>query len=278
MSSEDSIDPVCYRHADRVTYVSCSRCGNPICPECMIPAAVGFHCPNCVAAGRASTRTVTEFRPYVTYAIIIACVIVQVLGQLGLGTSSGWVQEYSLFPAGIAVYGEYYRLITAVFVHSGWLHLGMNMMVLWIMGRSLEAAIGRVRMLLLFLMAGFGGAVASYWFNGPLVAGVGASGAIFGLFGAVFMVGRELRMNTQEVLTLIGLNLLIGFIIPGVDWHAHLGGLVTGALVGWTLIPRRPRLVQLLGPLVALAVLVLLVQARTPMVITALAATGVIHS
>ncbi len=278
MSLEDSVDPVCYRHADRVTYVSCSRCGNHICPECMIPAAVGFHCPGCVAEGRASTRTVREFKPYVTYALITACAAVQVLGQLGLGTTSGWVQEFSLFPAGIALYGEYYRLITAVFVHSGWLHLGMNMLVLWIMGRSLEAAIGRVRMLTLFLIAGFGGAVASYWFNGPLVAGVGASGAIFGLFGAVFMVGREMRMNTQEVLSLIGLNLLIGFIIPGVDWHAHLGGLVTGALVGWTLIPRRPRALQLLGPLVALAVLVLLVQARTPMIITELKTSGVIHS
>ncbi len=277
MSFDGISDPVCYRHADRVTHVSCSRCGRPICPECMVAAPVGFQCPGCVAEGRA--HAVRLFAPRVTYGIIGLCVLVQLLGYLGLGTSSGWVQEYSLWPIGIAGRGEYYRLITSIFVHAGLLHLGMNMLVLWIMGRSLEAALGHARFLTLFMVAGLGGAVSSYWFNSPLVAGVGASGAIFGLFGAMFMIGRELRINTQEVLTMIGLNLVLGFIIPGVDWHAHLGGLVTGALIGWTLIPgRRQRLVQALAPLGMVVLLVLLVQLRTTGITAELPTLLGIHS
>lgn len=277
MSFDDASDPVCYRHADRVTYVSCSRCGRPICPSCMIAAPVGFHCPECVAEGRA--QAVRTFVPRATYGIILACVLVQVTGMLGIGTSSGWVQEYSLWPIGVAGRGEYYRLFTSIFVHAGWLHLGMNMLVLWIMGRSLEAALGRVRFLTLFVVAGLGGAVASYWFNDPMVAGVGASGAIFGLFGAMFMLGRELRLNTQEVVTMIGLNLALGFIIPGVDWHAHVGGLVTGALVGWALIPRRRSLlVQVAAPIAMALLLVVLVQTRTTAITTELPALLGIHS
>ncbi len=277
MSFGGSPDPVCYRHADRVTYVSCSRCGKAICPDCMIDAPVGFHCPDCVAQGRA--QAVRLFAPRATYAIVIACIIVQVLGYLGLGTSSGWVQEYSLWPIGIAGRGEYYRLITSIFVHAGLLHLGMNMLVLWIVGRSLEPVLGHVRFLTVFFVAGFGGAVASYWFNSPMVAGVGASGAIFGLFGAMFMIGRELRVNTQEVVTMIGLNLVLGFVIPGVDWHAHVGGLITGALVGWTLIPgRRKPVIQVLAPLAMVALIVVLVQWRTTGITAQLPTLLGIHS
>ncbi len=282
MTEAGASDPVCARHPDRVTYVLCNRCGRGICTDCMIPAPVGFHCPDCVREARASTprrvRRVADTTPTVTYGIVILCVIIQVLGDLGIGTSTGWVQELSVFPARIAAFGETYRLITAIFVHSGWLHLGMNMLVLWIMGRSVEQAFGHVRTAALFLIAGFGGAVASYWFNDPFVAGVGASGAIFGMFAAIFMVGRELRVNTQEIVGVIALNLVIGFVIPGVDWRAHLGGLVTGAIVGWALIPHRHRVLQVLVPVLVVAGLVLATQWRTDVLLPQLAAQLVVHS
>lgn len=281
MSFGEASEPVCARHPDRVTYVLCNRCGNGICTDCMVPAPVGFQCPACVKAGRVRTvRTLQDFVPRVTYAIIIACVAVQLSGDLGIGTSSGWVNEWSLFPARVAVFDEYYRLATAVFVHSGWLHLGMNMLMLWVMGRTLEQALGPVRFATLFALAGLGGAVASYWFNDPMTAGVGASGAIFGLFAGVFVLGREVRVNTQEIVGIIGLNLLIGFVIPGVDWHAHVGGLMVGAAVAWGLMPHRKLLLQVLVPLLAVALLAGMSSARTSDLVALLlpTATTVVHS
>ncbi len=278
MTPEGASDPVCARHPDRVTYVLCNRCGRGVCTDCMIPAPVGFQCPECVRGARITRPRVRSSEPLVTYGIIIVCVIIQVLGDLGIGTRTGWVQEWSLFPARIAAFGENYRLLTAIFVHSGLLHLGMNMLMLWIMGRTLEQTLGHTRTAALFLIAGFGGAVASYWFNDPFTAGIGASGAIFGMFAAVFVFGRELRMNTQEILGVIALNLVIGFIIPGVDWRAHIGGLVTGAIVGWALIPHRHRALQLLVPVLVVVALAAATQWRSDVLLPQLAAQLVIHS
>ena len=126
----------------------------------------------------------------------------------------------------------------------------MNMYMLLVMGRQLELVLGRARYLVLYLLAGLGGSAASYFFNGIDVPSVGASGAIFGLFAAIFMFGRERGLNTQEIVAIVGLNLLIGFVVPGIDWHAHVGGLVTGAVVGWGLLPQRLKALQWLVPIV----------------------------
>lgn len=262
MSFEPSPEPVCARHPGRVTYVCCNRCGAGICTECMIPAPVGFHCPSCVAQARSQMRIPTVFVPRLTYTLIGICVTLQVLGQLGIGTSTKFLAEFSLYPYAVA-FGEHYRLLSAIFVHSGWLHLGMNMLMLWVLGRSLEEALGRVRYLTVFLVAGVGGAVASYWFNDPMSIGIGASGAIFGLFSAMFVFGREHRVNTQEIVSIIGLNLVLGFVIPGVDWHAHVGGLVVGAVVAWGVMPRRVRILHWLVPALVLVALAGLLQLRT---------------
>lgn len=274
MTFEQVSQPVCARHPDRVTYVLCHRCGNGICPECMVSAPVGFQCRDCVRANR--VRVVGPFVPRVTYAIIITCVALQIAGLLGIGTTSGFVDEFSLFPGRIAALGEYYRFITAIFVHAGWLHLGMNMIMFWAMGRTLEHVLGHGKFLALFLLAGIGGAEASYWFNEPLSVGIGASGAIFGMFAATFVFGREARINTQEIITVIGLNLALGFLIPGVDWHAHVGGLIAGGIVGWALLPTRKAVLKTGVPLLFLVVLGALTQIRTQELLTYLAT--VIHN
>jgi membrane associated rhomboid family serine protease len=262
MSLPTSPEPVCSRHPGRVTYVCCNRCGAGICTDCMVPAPVGFHCPNCVSRAQSQLRTFVSFTPQLTYSLVGLCVALQVLGQLGIGTSTRFLAEFSLYPYAVAA-GDKYRLLSAIFVHSGWLHLGMNMIMLWVLGRSLEELLGRTRLLLVFMVAGFGGAVASYWFNDPASIGIGASGAIFGLFAAMFVYSREHRANTQEIITVIGINLVLGFIIPGVDWHAHVGGLVAGAVVGWAVMPRRAHVLQWAVPALLMVVLVGAVQLRT---------------
>jgi membrane associated rhomboid family serine protease len=238
--------PVCYRHPDRETYIRCTRCERPICPECMTSAAVGFQCPDCVAEGRARTRegrTVLGGRVstggVVTRSLIgitVGCFVLQYL--IGFDRS---ITDFALigyaFSAeaggviGVAA-GEYYRLLTAAFLHGGILHIMFNMWVLFALGPTLEQLLGRARFLILYLLCALGGSVVSYAFNEPNVPSVGASGAIFGLMGAILIVGRSLRADVTNVLVLIGINVAIGFVVPNIDWRAHLGGLITGVIVG----------------------------------------------
>jgi membrane associated rhomboid family serine protease len=262
--------PVCYRHPDRETYIRCTRCERPICPDCMTSAAVGFQCPECVAAGAASTPAirsrlgaVVPSRPYVTFSLIGLCVVVYGLEMLrGIEAVSA---DWAMWPVGIALDNEYYRLVTSMFVHYSLLHIGFNMLVLWMLGPQLEQVLGHVRFSVLYLVAGLGGSVASFWFSDPRVLAAGASGAIFGLMGAYVVVGKALRADVTQVLGLIAVNIVIGFAVPNTDWRAHLGGLVTGAVVGAVLAyaPTRNRvLVQTLAVVAVLAVLGLLVLVR----------------
>ena len=256
-------EPTCAFHPERITYVSCTRCGRSICPDCMIQAPVGFHCPACVAEARATVRSIKVFNPRVTQVLIGICVLLSVLGFLGIGTKSEFIQEFAMVPAYIAVYGEYWRLLTAAFVHGGLLHLAMNMLMLWVMGRTVEQVIGRLGLLMVFILSALGGTVASYFFSAPMSASVGASGAIFGLFATVFVFGREYGRNTQEIMGVIVLNLLIGFVVPGIDWRAHAGGLLVGAAAGWALLPGRNVLIRWSTVVALGAVLALVVQWRT---------------
>jgi membrane associated rhomboid family serine protease len=256
--------PVCYRHPSRETYVRCTRCDRPICPECMKEASVGHQCPECVAEGRRTQRqALTAFGgslsgqgSYVTISLIVINVIVMLLavastqgtatlGGQGIAGLLGGVSPLHYWGAvlgqatygdggqlhGIAV-GEYYRLATAMFLHFGLLHLGSNMWVLWVVGRRLEAALGPARFLALYLVAGIGGNVAAYVFAPPTALTAGASTALFGLFGALFFVLRKLGLSVSTLLPLIAINLVITFAVPQVSIAGHLGGLATGAVIG----------------------------------------------
>jgi membrane associated rhomboid family serine protease len=226
--------PVCYRHPDRETYIRCSHCEKPICPDCMISAPVGFQCPDCVAEAAAEAPAIRSrlgakvpTKPYVTYTLIGMCAVLFGLQTLNVIDDGSFV----MWPVGVALDDQYYRLITSMFLHGSILHIGFNMLVLWSLGPQLENLLGHVRFATLYLVAGLGGSVASFWFTPFNVGSLGASGAIFGLFGAWVVIGRRLSIPIQQILGLIAINIVIGFIIPNVDWRAHLGGLVTGALV-----------------------------------------------
>lgn len=228
--------PVCYVHPGRETWIQCTRCDRPICPECMTAAAVGYQCPECVRAGAASipmTRTVfggTVTRDgAVTMSLIGSCAVLFV--TITLLDLAGGLERWGMFPPAIALEGQWFRLVSSVFLHANWLHIGFNMYVLYILGPPLERVLGHGRFLTLYLLSGVGGAVASYWFSPIRTLSVGASGAIFGLMAAWIVVGRRLDRDVTQVIVLLGINVALGFVLGGVDWRAHLGGAVTGALV-----------------------------------------------
>jgi membrane associated rhomboid family serine protease len=136
---------------------------------------------------------------------------------------------------------EWYRLITVALTHGGLMHLGFNMYSLYILGTPIESAYGRNKFLVVFTVSLLTGSFASVFFNNGNFVSVGASGAVFGLFGAFLIVGKTIGVNIREIAIIIGLNFVVGFILGGVDWRAHLGGLLGGALVAQLILTRRRR-------------------------------------
>lgn len=262
--------PHCYVHPDRETYITCARCGRPICPDCMVAAPVGFQCPQCVKQAEESSRTpLTPMggslikRATVTQVLIGINVAVFLLGLLFGDTL---IVDYGMQPATIALQGEWWRLMTAAFLHAGLLHIAFNMYVLWILGPTLESLFGHARFLVLYLVSALGGSVASYAFSPPNIIGVGASGAVFGLMAALLVVGKKHQRDVTQVLVLLAINIVIGFLAPGIDWRAHLGGAATGALVAAAMAyaPTQSRVLwQTLGVLAILGLLVLVLMWRT---------------
>ena len=267
----NSSAPVCFRHPDRVSYVKCTRCVRPICPDCMINASVGFQCPECVHGAAASAPKITSpvgaplaEKPTVTY-VLIGINVFAFLLMLVSGTEETATQ-WGMFPPSIALDNEWWRLVTSAFLHGGWLHIAFNMYVLYSLGPTLERLLGHSRYLMLYLLAALGGAVCSYAFSDVLTVSVGASGAIFGLMGALVVAGRKLRYDITQVLILLAVNFAIGFMAPSVDWRAHVGGMVVGAAVAaiFVLPPARLRVpAQVIGITAVLVVLVIITMVRT---------------
>ena len=217
----------------------------------MVAAPVGFQCSSCVA-GAASLRVAPTTVAGGQY--IVKPRVNEVAGDWGM------------WPVGIAVGGEWWRLLTGAFLHGSFLHIAFNMYVLFALGPTLERVLGHVRYLMLYLIAALGGGVASYALSDMRTVSVGASGAIFGLMGALIVAGRRLNYDIKQVIILLGINVVIGFLAPGVDWRAHLGGLITGAAVAavFVLVPRRHRVLwQTLGILGILGALMCVTIWRT---------------
>ncbi len=268
---EPAVEPVCPRHPDRISYVRCQRCGRPTCPQCQRQAAVGVQCIDCVREQAKTIRTgrtvfggrVREGRPVVTLSIIGACVAVFVLQMVpGLDITS----RFAFAPS--VAREQPWRFVSAAFLHSTgfFAHIAFNMIVLYQIGPYLEERLGRLRFLGLYLVCAVGGSVGYLALANPLVPGswnvavVGASGAVFGLFGALLVVQRRLGQSTQGLYVLIGINFVLGFVIANVAWQAHLGGLLTGAALGAVLVApagSRRTLVHAVGTAAVMALLVL---------------------
>ena len=211
----------------------------------MVSAAVGFQCPDCVREGRRRTRQVTiagRSPVVVTPALIAANAAIWFIVAVATGDVSLWGGQVTSVHFDFALFGrfvdngEYWRLVTSGFLHYGLLHLGMNMLVLWWLGRLLEPAVGGVRFLLIYAVALLGGSLGALLLD-PNAFTAGASGAVFGLGGAVVVAERASRLNRQGsgVLGFLVINIVISLSIPGISLGGHIGGMVLGALAAGVL-------------------------------------------
>ena len=231
----------CYRHPDRAAYVRCQRCERYICPECQTEAAVGFLCPDDAGISRFQQvaapltpapvqRLLRSDKPVVTYSIILLCGLIWGL-QLLLGDQFTYLGIYTPFATTL----EPWRMITSAFLHSpnSPVHILFNMYMLWVFGRELEQLLGRGKFIALYLISAFGGSVSVLLLASAGTYVYGASGAIYGLMGAYFVVLRSLGASSRSLVGTIAINLVFSFLIQGVSWQAHVGGLISGAAVAW---------------------------------------------
>jgi len=261
MDPETSV-PTCYRHPDRQTRLSCTSCERPICTECLTHASVGQRCPDCAkpsapvmdaaeAQRRAARAPFTKGVIAVAAAVYLVTVFGGPVGDLVFALGAHSNPEIAQ--------GQWWRPLTAMFLHSpGFLlHIVFNMLLLWILGRPIEREVGSAAFAALYLGAGLGGAVAYFFLAGDTPA-VGASGAVFGLFGAWLAAGLRNRDNLQgqmllrQIGPLVILNVVISF-TPGIAWQAHFGGLLAGFVIAWLwgrLHPRDRRSRVLIGAIV----------------------------
>lgn len=243
----------------------------------MIDASVGYQCPECVREGSRSVRKATtplggerrENTNLVTKALIAINALVWL--TVAISGSSVLDERLSLFKDARTSYsaeagvlnGEWYRMFTATFLHIEIWHIALNMFALWILGSALEPVLGRWRFLTLYVLSGLGGSVVSLLGLADNQASLGASGAVFGLFGALFIVARRLGADTSFIVIILAINVIIGFTVPSIDWRAHLGGLVTGAVLALVFAhaPPRHRTAYGVGACVAVFVIIVAVAA-----------------
>ncbi|MEO6317652.1 MAG: rhomboid family intramembrane serine protease [Acidimicrobiales bacterium] len=260
----------CYRHGDRRAGVVCQRCDRPICPDCMRQASVGFHCPECTKSGAQKIVRPRDLvtRPIVTQVLIGLNVAVALVGMSMQGDQlvldGGLIADGFLGGGeriGVAN-GEWYRIVTSGFLHSGLLHLGFNMFVLYQLGQLLEGALGRLRFTTVYFVAMLSGSLGVMILS-PDRLTVGASGAVFGLMGAAVATLRQRGIDVMS--TGLGgtivLNLVITFTLSQyISVGGHVGGLIGGFLAGWLLVDLGPRYLKdpslILGAVIAMGVVV----------------------
>lgn len=274
--------PACVRHPDRPTGLRCVRCDRPACPDCLREASVGYQCVDCVAEGNKGVRQARTVAGARAERGVKAMVVVPVLIGLNVlvfgitalqaqsvvdNDRSSLFLDGSLIPSLVAG-GEYWRLLTSGFLHYGNyggygpIHLIFNMFALYVLGRDLEVALGRLRFLTVYLLSLVGGSVAVMLFGDDFTQVAGASGAIYGLFGGIAVVVFRAKMNPRPVLILLGINIFLSIALPGISLLGHLGGLVVGALATAALVyaPRTKNLVRFqLWACVGLAVVLIAV-------------------
>ncbi len=272
----------CYRHKDRETGLRCTRCGQSACPDCLRPAPVGSHCLQCLKDGQKSMRLIDVHRqrnsgPGVAL-IVTLCVagfLLQSLDAVGSLQLPGWLDgmesRYSMVGFLVAD-GEWYRLVSSLFLHFGFFHLLMNMVAVWIYGLEVEREEGPIRTVALFLVAGIAGGAAAFVFHSPLAQVAGASGGVFGLLGVALVRTVRAGRPAQQLVGILVINLFIGIAVPNISLAAHGGGFAAGVLYafGSTLPARyRPVWVSGLALVATLAVSALAVTGLEPGLLSA---------
>jgi membrane associated rhomboid family serine protease len=239
----------CYRHPNREALIRCTRCDRPICPDCMRPASVGFHCPDDVEQGARTVRAprtsvgarLMQSPPYITVTLIALNVAAYLTAGLAQGASlrdpgagasrgSGVFYKWQLQPIAVHHFDRYYDLITSAFLHVGLLHIASNMLALAFVGPALEQLLGRWRFAGLYVLSALGGSAAIYAFGNQYTVTVGASGAVFGMFGACLVLVRKLGLDLQWLVGIVALNFVLTFSIHGISKLGHIGGFVVGIL------------------------------------------------
>jgi membrane associated rhomboid family serine protease len=241
----------CYRHTDREANIRCQRCERPICPECMRDAAVGFHCPSCVAEGRKSVRqarTVAGGRIPVdagrTSLVLIGINVAVYLAQMATDNREPSVYQLGAMQGYSVAVGEYWRLLTAAFLHGGLIHLALNMYALYLFGPVAERVLGTGRFIATYFTLAIASSAFVYLLTEPSTVTVGASGAIFGLFGLVFVLMLKSGQDIRSLLVLLAINAFIS-LQNGISWQGHLGGFLAGLVIGavFAYAPRASRTV-----------------------------------
>ncbi len=259
----------CYRHPGRETNVSCSNCGRPICPDCMTVTPVGMRCPEC-ARERTQVRRIspglrTGAAPatYVLIGLNVAAFLAELAGgaQAGFGGGGSVVDHAGLYGPAVAD-GDWWRIVSAGFLHAGIIHIAFNMYVLFVLGTLLEPGIGTPRFLGVYFVSLLAGSFGALLLS-PDTVTVGASGAIFGLMSAAFIVARHrgIEQLAGQIALFIGINLLFTVGVSGISIGGHLGGLIGGALAGLLVVfserrARRPVELEALGMLALAAICV----------------------
>ncbi|MBT8213046.1 MAG: rhomboid family intramembrane serine protease [Acidimicrobiia bacterium] len=237
---------VCYRHSDRPTGLSCTECGKPICVECSRDAAVGQKCPECarhtgrgrVVDARQAVRGPSFETSPVTFSIIGLTVLVFFFTSVIPSGAGDDLWRQLVFFGPLIEDGEIWRMLTVTLLHGSFLHIGFNMYALYLFGPLLERQTGSVPFATMYLASAAAGSLASLLF-GEAVPAVGASGAIFGLFGAWLFVSYKIRSTPagramfNQLSVLLAINLALPFFVSRIDWRAHLGGLAGGILIAF---------------------------------------------
>jgi membrane associated rhomboid family serine protease len=205
----------------------------------MRSASIGYQCPACASDSTPVIKGINRNRfipnqksTPVTKFLSISIIAIFLLQEL---TGTLLVKSFALF-APLVTSGEWWRLISAGFLHGSIIHLLFNVYILWVIGSQLESIVGNIKFIIIYFVSLLGGSVASYLFSPFGSYSIGASGAIFGLMGAMLVVGRKRNLDISQITTLVAINIVIGFVLSGIDWRAHLGGLAAGAFISWVLL------------------------------------------
>ncbi len=278
--------PTCFRHPGRETYVSCVRCGRPACPDCLRSAAVGQQCVDCVREGHQGARPATGIfggrpgsrRAVVTWTLVGINIVLYLVEWIRPGLANDWemLGLARFTPGGPLVgvaTGQWYRLITSAFLpppgisNLGPLDIIFNLWALILVGPAVERTLGPVRYLTVYLFSAIGGSILFYYLAPFTEPALGASGAIFGLLGAWFVVARKLRLDSRWLVAVVVLNLVFDLALRSqIAWQAHVGGLITGGLLtaAFVYAPRRGQaLLQAAAAVVLLGLSVVAVVIRS---------------